>query len=77
MPFVNIANFYYLSGDIQQGIAFAELALQKNPNNVKVCNKISEYYYQKGNSKKGKYYFEMAQKAAEKDSIYESITEKK
>lgn len=77
LPFINIANFYYLSGNVAQGIEFAELALRKNPNNVKVCNKISEYYYQKGNLKKGKLYFDMRQKALEKDSLFNAIVEKK
>ena len=75
--YINIANFYYLSGDIAKGIAFAELALTKNPNNVKVSNKIANYYLQKGNIKKAEYYRKMAEKAAEKDSIFKTIIRNK
>lgn len=77
LPYINIANFYYLSGDTTLGFAYAELALKENPNNVKVCNKLSKYYYQKGNNKKGNYYLMMAKKAEEKDSIFRTIVEKK
>ena len=76
LPYINLANFYYLSGDTATAIWYAEEALKKNPNNVKVCNKIADYYLHRGNEEKAEYYRQMAKMAARKDSIYKQILKK-
>jgi tetratricopeptide (TPR) repeat protein len=59
MPYINLANIYYVNRDTLQAIKYAEEAIKINPKNTNTINLVYNYYKQKGNTNKTSYYFNL------------------
>lgn len=59
LPYINLGNYALLSHDTSKAVEWWEKALNKNPNNPKLCNGLSNYFIQHGQTEKGNYYYNL------------------
>lgn len=62
LPYINLGNYALLSHDTLTATIWWEKALQKNPDNPKLCYGMAKYFTQHGNSEKGTYYMNLIKK---------------
>ncbi len=59
LPYINLGNYALFKQDTLNATEWWEKALQKNPNNPKLCYGMSKYFTQHGNSEKGTYFMNL------------------
>ncbi|MBI5541969.1 MAG: hypothetical protein HY951_18075 [Bacteroidia bacterium] len=62
LPYINLGNYALLRHDTLAATVWWEKALQKNPDNPKLCYGMAKYFTQHGNSEKGTYFMNLSKK---------------
>jgi tetratricopeptide (TPR) repeat protein len=63
LPYINLGNYALLKQDTLEATVWWEKALQRNPNNPKLCYGMAKYFTQHGNSEKGAYFMSLIKKS--------------